>query len=316
MEETGIIFDIQGHSVHDGPGTRTLVFLSGCPLCCEWCANPEGMELQPQVRFKKVNCVHREQCCTRCADACPHNAIAFTSDDSEAPLEIDRRLCRTCDTLDCVKACLKEALIISGKEMTVTELMKVLKRDRRFWGPEGGVSFTGGEPLFQKRFILQLLQRCKESYIHTVLETSAYAETAFFLEAMSMVEFAFIDLKHMDPVKHKEKTGVSCRRIHENIRALARSDWSGRLVFRMPIIENYNDNEENILATAAFLNEIGLYEINILPFHRLGDSKWTQLGLTYPYRDYKETPGQKMEQIQQLFLDQNIACYNGYRTPF
>jgi len=315
MEETGLIFDIQGHSVHDGPGSRTLVFLNGCPLRCEWCSNPEGQELRQRVRFREKNCVTLEQDCTRCADACPHNAITFTC-DNELPLEIDRQSCRSCDSLDCVETCLKEALFISGKKMTVTELMTVLNRDRQFWGPEGGVSFTGGEPLFQKRFILQVLQRCREAYLHTVMESSAHAETEHFLEAMDMIEFAFIDLKHMDPVKHQEKTGVSNKLIHKNIRALASSNWPGRLIIRMPIIENYNDGEENILATASFLKEVGLDEINILPFHRLGDSKWTQLGLTYPYRDYKETPDEKMEYIQQLFLNQNLACYNGYRTPF
>ncbi|HOB29198.1 MAG: 4-hydroxyphenylacetate decarboxylase activase [Dethiobacteria bacterium] len=315
MEETGLIFDIQGHSVHDGPGSRTLVFLSGCPLRCEWCSNPEGMELRQRIRFREKNCVTLKQDCTRCADACPYNAITFNR-DNEIPLEIDRQLCRNCDSLDCAKACLKEALIISGKKMTVTELMTILNRDRQFWGPEGGVSFTGGEPLFQKRFIIQVLQKCCEAYLHTVIETSAYVETEHFLKAMSMIEFAFIDLKHMDPEKHKEKTGVSNKLIHKNIKALANSNWPGRLIIRMPIIENFNDSEENILATASFLKEVGLDEINILPFHRLGDSKWTQLGLTYPYRDYKEPPAEKMEYIQQLFLDQNLACYNGYRTPF
>jgi len=316
VEETGLIFDIQGHSVHDGPGSRTLVFLSGCPLRCKWCANPEGMLRRRQVRFVEVDCVHHEQGCTRCADACPYNAITFNDDSNETPLEIDREKCRKCDTLDCAKACLEEALVISGKRMTVNELMRILNRDRQYWGSEGGVSFTGGEPLNQKKFLLQALRKCQESYLHTVIETSAYADTESFLEVMKMVEFAFIDLKHMDPQKHKEKTGVSNKLILDNVRALAESGWPGRVVFRMPVIENYNDTEENILATAAFLNELGFYEMNILPFHRLGDSKWTQLGLTYPYRDYKETPDEKMERLQQLFLNEDIACYNGFRTPF
>jgi len=159
MEETGLIFDIQGHSVHDGPGSRTLVFLSGCPLRCEWCSNPEGMELRQRIRFREKNCVTLKQDCTRCADACPYNAITFNR-DNEIPLEIDRQLCRNCDSLDCAKACLKEALIISGKKMTVTELMTILNRDRQFWGRRAASLLPAVSLFFRKGL---LYRSCKNA---------------------------------------------------------------------------------------------------------------------------------------------------------
>lgn len=313
VEEKGLVFDIQGHSVHDGPGSRTLVFLAGCPLRCEWCANPEGMEFRQKIRYLSSKCVG----CLRCVQVCPKQAISVEEgEQGEKLLKINRDLCSKCETLDCAKACLNEAIVISGRWMTVAELLGILRRDRKFWGPKGGVTFSGGEPLFQKNFILQALKKCREAYIHTGIETSAYVETDFFLKALSYVEFAFIDIKNMDTNRHKEKTRVHNELILKNIEALASSNWPGRLIIRTVIIEGFSDNDENIIATADFLKKVGLDEINILPFHRLGDSKWTQLGKRYKYRDQREPSEEKMKHIQQLFLDRNIACYIGYSTPF
>lgn len=157
---------------------------------------------------------------------------------------------------------------------------------------------------------------CRDAYIHTAVETSAYIESGAFLELMKFVDWAFIDIKHMDPEKHKIGTGVSNELILSNIALLARSGWSGRLIIRMPVIPGFNDDDENILKTAEFLRQVGLVEMNILPFHRLGDSKWSQLGEVYPYRDYEGTPEEKMAHLQRLLLDQQIACYVGSETPF
>ncbi len=137
-----------------------------------------------------------------------------------------------------------------------------------------------------------------------------------FLEVMRYVDWAFIDIKHMDLEKHREKTGVTNELTLNNIAALVASSWPGRLIIRMPIIENFNDMDANIIATAAFLNQTGLREINILPFHRLGDSKWAQLGLKYPYGEYPGTSGEKLEHIKSLFQERGIACYAGSDTPF
>ncbi|HHY94814.1 MAG TPA: glycyl-radical enzyme activating protein [Firmicutes bacterium] len=361
-EVEGLVFDVQGYSVHDGPGCRTLVFLSGCPLRCEWCSNPEGWELRPAVLLRGSRCKNRTFGCTRCVDACPYGAITVAGDaaalassadaasadaasssadsasaaaasaeggstegdaadeatplDGAVALKIDRELCRRCDTHECVRACFYEALVLSGKRMTVSELMRILNRDRQYWGQGGGVTFTGGEPLMQKEFLLAMLKRCHEAFLHTAIETSAYTDTASFLEVMGHVDWAFTDIKHMDPVRHREKTGVSNEPILKNIEALAATNWPGRLVIRIPVIEGFNDGEENILATASFLKRLGLREVNILPFHRLGDSKWTQLGKEYPYRHQQRPSNEKMLQVQKLFIDQDILCYVDSYTPF
>lgn len=309
----GLIFDIQSYSVHDGPGCRTLVFLMGCPLRCEWCANPEGWEVSKRLLHRPTKCVRKSQSCSRCVSGCSKQAISL---GEEGQLVIDWSKCGSCDTFECTAACLNESMIVCGKSIKLDELMRVLSRDRRYWAGNGGVTFSGGEPTCQQEFLLAALKRCREAYIHTAIETSAYTAPEAFREIMSYVDFAFIDIKHMDQDVHKQKTGVSNQLILANIRALKSSNWPGRLVIRMPVIAGFNDTVENALATIAFLQEIGQTEINILPFHRLGDSKWNQCGMTYPYRDYEATPPDVLNRLQAIYLDHDIACYIGHETPF
>lgn len=314
----GLVFDVQGYSVHDGPGCRTLVFMKGCPLSCEWCSNPEGMRLAQDILFRNMKCVNRRQGCTRCLDACPHRAITINPDpDPEAQqLLIDRTFCHDCEDQPCLSVCYFEGIQACGKWRTVGELMHIFERNRHYWGARGGASFSGGEPLLQYEFMRAMLGACRDAKIHVAVETTAHIQPDRFLDLMSLVDFAFIDLKHMDPAQHRAKTGVPNDLIHGNIAALARSGWPGRLVLRFPVIEDYNDGDENIEAVAAFMQRHGLFEVNILPFHRLGDSKWTQLGKKYGFSDSPGTPEGKLLHIQDIFLGKRIACYVGSDTPF
>ncbi|SDF27958.1 4-hydroxyphenylacetate decarboxylase activase [Sporolituus thermophilus] len=310
----GLIFDIQSYSVHDGPGCRTLVFMMGCPLRCGWCANPEGWEARRRLMFRATKCVRPQRKCRRCAPVCPEQAV--DGGEKHERIKINWDKCRHCASFACAAACLNEALTVCGREITVEELTRILNRDRHYWGSDGGVTFSGGEPLVQQDFLLAALKRCRESYIHTAIETSAYAPWPVFSDVMANIDFAFIDIKHMDPDQHKNKTGVSNELILNNIRALKANGWPGRLIIRMPVIADFNDSEDNINAMIAFFREIGQNEINILPFHRLGDSKWTQCGMVYPYRDYEATPEHVLDHIQELFLANDILCYVGHETPF
>jgi pyruvate formate lyase activating enzyme len=313
MEENkGIIFDIQSYSVHDGPGCRTTCFMSGCFLKCEWCANPESWLKEHKIMFAEAKCKHVKGC-IRCQDACNNKAISFNEDQK---LILNWEACRSCTTFECAKACYNEALRICGKDYSVTDLLKVLNRDRQFWGSNGGVTFSGGEPFCQSEFLLEALKKCKESYIHTAIETSAFIDTNIFLEIMKYIDFAFIDVKHMNTDKHKEKTGVYNELILKNIEALVNSEWAGRLVLRMPVIHNFNDTEENAIETVDFMNNLGIYEINLLPFHRMGDSKWDQLGKNYLYSKEEATDEVKMNKLQDIYLDNGIACYIGSETVF
>lgn len=309
-EREGLVFDIQGFSVHDGPGCRTQIFLSGCPLRCEWCSNPEGRELKRQLLFSRQKCRFVKNNCRRCLQACPHGAISLPAAAGGEPL-FDHAACRRCETYDCARVCGHEGARVSGVYRSVSEIMHVFRRDRQYWGKDGGASFSGGEPMMQSEFLLDILRECKKEGIHTAIETTACAQAEVFEEIMRRIDFAFIDVKHMDSGRHKAKTGVGNELILGNISRLVSSGWKGRLILRMPVVAGFNDSLENAGETARFMEALGLFEINLLPFHRLGTSKWEQMGMTYAYEHSEGTPPEVMERLQNAYLDRKIACYAG-----
>jgi pyruvate formate lyase activating enzyme len=312
MSKKGLLFDIQSFSVHDGPGCRTNVFLAGCPLQCKWCANPESWIMKKHIMFADTICKW-EKGCRACRNACPHSAIIFA--DNGKP-SVTWNICSTCETFDCVTICPNNALKQCIKEYTVDELMATLRRDFNNWGSNGGVTFSGGDPLIQYGFLGEVLKKCHEYQIHKAIETSGYAKQEVFLNILRYIDFAFIDVKNMDKEKHKQGTGVDNDVILANIEALKKSGWRGRLVLRQPTIAGYNDSDENAHKLIEFMNKNTLYEINLLKFHRLGLTKWGQLGGNYEYSQQGDMTDGKMEHLQRLYLDKNIACYIGDNTPF
>lgn len=309
-ELKALIFDIQGHSVHDGPGTRTTVFMNGCPMECVWCCNPEGLFNQPVLIYRESKCVS----CGACVKACPYGALTISNDKK---LIHNRAICDSCKTNECTGACLHEASSLSGRYYTVDELMQVFQRDRHFWGSKGGVTFSGGEPLLQKEFMLAVLKQCRKAYIHVAIETTSCFDTDYYMEAMSYINWVFTDIKHMDANEHKKLTGVDNRLILHNIRTLAeKPDWNGFIVPRIPVITGLNDSVENIKATAKFVKETGLEVINILHFHRLGESKYRQLGRTYQFAEQKPPADEQMRSIKKMIEEEGLVCFIGYETPF
>lgn len=311
-ELKAVIFDIQAFSVHDGPGCRTTVFFAGCPLRCKWCANPENFAGKPHLMFAARVCKWKSGC-RACVDMCPRGGLSF--DQENGPI-VNWEVCKECNTFECTKYCASEALKICGKIYTVDEIVKILKRDFSNWGSEGGVTFSGGEPLMHHAFLLEVLKKCKDSHIHTAIETSAHVPTEKFLEIMRYVDFVFIDVKHMDGAKHMAGTGVSNTLTLQNIVALKNANWSGRLVLRQPTINGYNDDIENAKKVINFMKDNDLYEINLLKFHRLGQTKWEQLGMEYAYATGGEMSDEKMLRLQTVYLDNEIICYIGDKTPF
>jgi len=218
--------------------------------------------------------------------------------------------------LDCVKACLSEALQIVGRTYTVDELMRILVRDQGFWGSQGGVTFGGGEPLFQAEFLLALLAKCRSNYMHTTVETSAHADIGVLMEVLKRTDVMFIDIKHMDSAAHRSKTGAGNELILQNVEAAASAGWDGRLIIRVPIVPGYNDTVENLRATAAFVARLKLKEVNLLPFHRLGHSKYEQLGLNYEYAQVPTPSREVLGSYQRIFGTAGLQCYVGSETPF
>ncbi|MEI8007318.1 MAG: glycyl-radical enzyme activating protein [Bacteroidota bacterium] len=307
----GYIFDIQGFSVHDGPGCRTLIFLKGCPLRCLWCSNPEGIKPFPEPLYKESKCLFD----LFCVEACPYQAITVHGGNGDQKLEFDRKKCSECRTYDCAKACLTGALAKGGYFMTLDELYARIVHDRQYWGDQGGITLTGGEPFAQPEFTGALLQKCFKAFIHTAVETCGNIPWKDIQPSLQWLEWIFFDLKHMDGAVHQELTGVSNKLILENARLIA-SGFDGRLVFRLPLVPGMNDSEENIKATARFILSTGKNELNILPVHHLGREKYLLAGYTYKLPDLDMIPREKLLAVQNLFTRFGVKCYLGSETPF
>jgi|WetSurMetagenome_2_1015567.scaffolds.fasta_scaffold226099_1 pyruvate formate lyase activating enzyme len=303
----GYLFDIQGFSVHDGPGCRTLIFLKGCTLHCSWCSNPEGLNPLTEPLYNSSKCIFDNLC----IQACRKKAIIAGDHD----LHFNHDLCRDCDTFECAAACCTGALKIGGYRITGDALMKNIQRDRQYWGSSGGITLTGGEPFLQPVFVKVLLQRCHKSFIHTAVETCGNVAWKNVEPSLEFLDWIFYDLKQMDDQKHALMTGTGNNLILENARKLA-ANFTGRLVFRMPVVPGYNDDEDHIRQVSSFLNSIRKDEINILPLHHLGREKYNLLGKSYYTEDFEGPSQESLSQIQSVFRDHKITCYIGNETPF
>ncbi|HHL2712942.1 TPA: 4-hydroxyphenylacetate decarboxylase activase [Yersinia enterocolitica] len=310
-DTTGLIFDIQSHSIHDGPGTRTTIFMSGCRLSCRWCANPESWQAYEKILYSEMRCTVKQGCRT-CISHCSLQAINL----AEGKLILDRTRCQECKELRCTEHCHQQALKHCGHCYSVEDLLQRLQHDQNYWGEEGGVTFSGGDPFFQHRFLSTLANQCHRTGIHTAVETTAYIRTEIFLDAMQAIDFAFIDVKHMDNRVHQQYTGVGNSLILKNIEAISLSDWQGRLILRMPVIAGFNDGFDNMQSLADFMERVKIYEINLLPYHRLGESKWLQLGKKYSEQELKAPTHQHLAEIKHFFNQKKLACYVGSNTPF
>jgi pyruvate formate lyase activating enzyme len=294
-ELTGRVYDIQGYSVHDGPGIRTTVFLKGCPLTCLWCHSPESQRFDKQLCFMDMRCVGTDKCGV-CLSVCPNGAIkAGKREYSEVlkeemgHIDVDLSLCDDCGK--CAETCYPEALFISGKDYTVEELIERLKKEFAFFESSGGgVTISGGEPLSQSRFVLEVLKRLKELGIHTALDTTGFAKPETVMEVLPYVDIFLFDIKHMDSKKHEEIVGVPNEQIHQNARLIAEN--GGKFQIRVPVVPGYNDSPENLEAVAAFVKELGnaVEVVQVLPYHSFGKMKYERIQLPYPIPDSVESP--------------------------
>lgn len=306
-EISGYIFDIQGLSVHDGPGCRTLLFLNGCTLDCFWCSNPEGISARPVPMHFTSKCIS----CNNCINSCQKNAIKR----EEGRLFISRKLCLDCENNSCISECYTDALKLSGYKITTTKLMSIIQRDRQFWGDGGGITLSGGEPLLQISFAKKILMHCHESYIHTAIETCGNIPFHNFQQVIPYLDWIFYDLKHFDSKVHLSGTNVNNSLIIENAKRLAH-EFDGRLIFRLPLIPNFNDSHENIKSTISFLKEIGKNEINVLPLHHLGREKYPAINKEYSGLNYPTPTNDDLLKIKRVFSDNMINCHIGSDTPF
>ena len=259
-----IISDIQRFCTHDGPGIRTTVFFKGCPMKCEWCHNPETQKFSPQLLFNASLCIN----CGACEQVCPKHAHIF----NEAGHSLDRNLCKNC--LICASVCTSEACCVCGEILSVKDVLKEVMKDAPFYGTNGGVTLSGGEPLAQDESI-ELLRKLKEFGINTAVETSGCVSKERILESADFTDLFLYDIKDTDSERLKQYTGGNFSEITDNLFALDRTNKS---ILRCILVFGVNTDEKHY----AFISEIysslkNCLGVQFLPYHPYGGSKATSV---------------------------------------
>lgn len=297
--QTGMIFNIQRYSLHDGSGIRTIVFMKGCPLRCVWCANPESQMPAPEIMVRGTNCIG----CGMCLKACPNGALAGTADG----IAHDTQLCVVCGA--CVKVCNADGITLAGGEISAGEVYKQIERDRIFYRHSGGgVTFSGGEPLMQPKFLAAMLRLCKHGGLSTVIETCGAAPWEVVESTMEDTDAYYYDIKVLDAVSHENLTGVNNRQILENLERLL---CAGKEVLvRMPLVPGLND-EEKLDALCRYLRSIGIGRMQLLPYHNYGLGKYQAIGRKYELTQLRAPTANMMQKATSLLKKHNISAIIG-----
>lgn len=269
---TALVFNIQKFCINDGPGIRTTVFFKGCPLNCLWCHNPESKRTEPEISFIAEKCIG----CRRCVAPCPNGCHTFTEDGTHIFDRTNCIHCGKCTEVGC------PALSLVGKPETVESILKAVRKDSIFYQKSGGgMTLSGGEPMMQYPFVLELLKAAHDEGIHTAIETCGFAPAAHYEEIASYVDVFLFDYKETSSELHKEFTGVPNETIISNLELLDR--LGAHVILRCPIIPSLNDREDHFKGIADIANRLScIKQIDVEPYHPLGISKCERIGISYP----------------------------------
>ena len=280
----GNIFDIQRFCVHDGPGIRTTVFFKGCPLRCIWCHNPESQKREVSLAYYENKCIS----CGACVLACQNKLHSFEEEkhifsrygcdeNDDYACKSTVSACVKCGK--CASACPAGALELLGRKVSVSEVMGEVVRDKTFYkNSGGGMTVSGGEPLMQEQFLIELLKSAKEQGIHTCIETCGFASTETVRKVAKYTDIFLFDIKETDDDRHKELTGVPFAPIKENLMLL--NSLGAKIVLRCPLIPDVNTREQHLEGIARIASSLdNLLEVNVMAYHLLGNGKYDALGM-------------------------------------
>lgn len=266
---SSLIFDIKRYAINDGPGIRVVVFFKGCNLHCAWCHNPESISHQVEKMYSLSKCIK----CGSCIEVCPENALTLKPEG----IITDHELCSLCGK--CADVCPTKAIEMSGKEMSVEEIMEIIEKERIFFDQSGGgVTFSGGEPLVHKKMLISLLDECGKRGIHRAVDTAGNVSTETILEVAEHTDLFLYDLKMMETAQHKKWIGAGNEKIMHNLKMIA--ETGAHIIIRIPLIGGVNDTDENMEQTAKFISELAgeKKEVHLLPYHNIAQNKYLRLG--------------------------------------
>lgn len=277
----GVIFDIARFALTDGPGIRSVVFFKGCPLRCQWCHNPESHSIKPEIMFFKEKCLNCGLCEKYCACGC-HTLASRIHQFTPNP-------CKGCG--QCAKVCPTKALTVSGQTVTAENVIDTLEKDSAYYNNGGGITLSGGEPLFQPEFAIALLKLAKEKNWHTAMETCGYANWNIIRQVLPLVDLWLYDVKCVAPDKHMAFTGADSSIILENLHKL--NEAGAIIELRAPLIHGVNDSDNDILQLVELAGKLcNVTGIRPEPYHPFGQDKLLRLGYSpqpqFPVADDNE----------------------------
>ena len=287
----GRIFDIRRFSIHDGEGIRTTCYLKGCPMSCKWCQNPEGIPPEIKLVWIVKKCINCKLCDEHCKDGLLkwRNVKVNIGDRrwKTGKISIDKKRQPTDKEINIyTEICPTGALRADSHDYEVDELVEILKKDKIFFKNNGGITLSGGEPLYQIDFTYALLKKLKKEKINTAIETALYADSEELMKIVPYTDIIFADFKIFDDKIHKASTGVSNKIIKENIKMLLTSEHKDKVIIRLPLIPCFTARDDNIADICRFIADCyDKIKFELINYNPLAQSKYALNGKKYCFKD-------------------------------